>query len=574
MNGRSPDEVTGTGPASSLGDVGQTRLAVALQAAQLGLWEWEPATGAILWDARSTAIFGFQGRTVTGTIADVDAAVDPRDRERLSRVLQESVATAGSVEVEFRTRWPDGSEHWVNARGQALVDTDGHVVRLLGTNADVTEARAAAHQQVLDAAAMAGLVAVATDLGEAHTESAVLQVVTDRGTPLLGAQAMGLALLDHDRPGVRTLATAFDAEFLADVAHLPPSVRLPLVDTSTTGRSHFLPDLAATVPEFPDAAHIYARTGTEASASVALHGAGGTVVGALSVAFAEPHEWREAEERLLVAFAALTSQALQRLAARAAEAAAGALAARFTETLQKTLLTWTPPAQDDLQVAVRYVPSSHHTRVGGDWYDVFTTAGGELNLVIGDVTGHDQQAAAAMAQLRNLLRGIAHATDAGPAAVLTALDRAVADLRVGVLATLVVAQVRSESGTVRMRWSNAGHPPPLLLAPDGAARYLDAESNLLLGLEPATVRFEHEVVLAAGSSVVLTTDGLVERRGVHLQRGLDWLAQATADLARERVGPVADHLCDGLLALTGEDLEDDVALLALHVAADPSGVTA
>ncbi len=89
---------------------------------------------------------------------------------------------------------------------------------------------------------------------------------------------------------------------------------------------------------------------------------------------------------------------------------------------------------------MRYVPAAHHTRVGGDWYDVFTTAGGVLNVVIGDVTGHDQQAAAAMAQLRNLLRGIAHSADAGPAATLTALDRAISDLHVGVLATVVVAR--------------------------------------------------------------------------------------------------------------------------------------
>lgn len=567
VSGRSPDEVTGAGPAPSVGDAGQTRLSVALEAAQLGLWEWEPETGSVVWDPRSTVMFGYGDRAATGTVADVDASVDPRDRQRVHLVMQEAVATAGSVEVEFRTRWSDGSEHWVHARGQALVDTAGRVVRVVGTNADVTAAHADAQERAADAAAMAGLVAVATDLGDAHTEAAVLQVVTDRGTPLLGAQAMGLALIDHDEPGVRTLATAFDAEFLADHAHLAPTVRLPLVDTAITGRAHFLADLAATVPEFPDAATVYSRTGTEASAAVPLHGAGGSVVGALSVAFAETHRWRPAERRLLEAFAALTSQALQRLSARAAEAAAAARAARFTETLQKTLLTWSPPDDGGLQVAVRYVPAAHHTRVGGDWYDVFTTAGGVLNVVIGDVTGHDQQAAAAMAQLRNLLRGIAHSADAGPAEILTALDRAVADLHVGVLATVVVAQVRRDVTGVRLLWSNAGHPPPLIVDAAASARFLDAESDLLLGLQPETERHEHEVDLPEGSTLVLCTDGLVERRGVHLQRGMDWLAVAATDLVRSGALPRADGICDGLLDLVGQDLEDDVALLALHVAA-------
>ncbi len=162
MSGRSPDEVTGAGPAPSVGDAGPARLAVALEAAQLGLWEWEPETGSVVWDPRSTVMFGYGDRAPTGTVADVDASVDPRDRQRVHLAMQQAVATAGSIEVEFRTRWSDGSEHWVHARGQALVDTDGRVVRVVGTNADVTAAHADAQERAADAAAMAGLVAVAT----------------------------------------------------------------------------------------------------------------------------------------------------------------------------------------------------------------------------------------------------------------------------------------------------------------------------------------------------------------------------------------------------------------------------
>ncbi len=120
---------------------------------------------------------------------------------------------------------------------------------------------------------------------------------------------------------------------------------------------------------------------------------------------------------------------------------------------------------------------------------------------------------------------------------------------------------------VRLLWANAGHPPPLLVDASATARFLDAESDLLLGLQPETVRHEHEVDLPEGSTLVLCTDGLVERRSVHLQRGLDWLAVASSDLVRSGALPVADGVCDGLLELVGEDLEDDVALLALHVAA-------
>jgi serine phosphatase RsbU (regulator of sigma subunit) len=229
--------------------------------------------------------------------------------------------------------------------------------------------------------------------------------------------------------------------------------------------------------------------------------------------------------------------------------------------LQRSLLT-EPPEAGHLQVAVRYLPAASLAQVGGDWYDAFLLGDGRMALVIGDVTGHDRHAAAAMAQVRNVLRGVAHSKRESPAAVLSALDRALLDLQVATLATGVLATVeQGETGDRLLRWSNAGHPPPLLIDPDGTVTVLEREPDLLLGVDPSAPRCDHTQLLAPGSTVFLYTDGLVERRGAVLDEGTAWLVGA---LARWAHLPL-EELCDRLLAELDGAVDDDVAVLAVRV---------
>ncbi|WP_345711494.1 GAF domain-containing SpoIIE family protein phosphatase, partial [Kineococcus glutinatus] len=236
---------------------------------------------------------------------------------------------------------------------------------------------------------------------------------------------------------------------------------------------------------------------------------------------------------------------------------------RMAEGLQRSLLT-APVEPDHVQVVVRYQPAAAAAQVGGDWYDAFVQPDGGTVLVIGDVMGHDIAAAAAMSQVRSLLRGIAYATGASPAAVLSSLDAAMQGLAVDTTATAVVARLeRDGAGGTRLRWSNAGHPPPLLLTPDGAVATLDGRrAHLLLGIAPDFPRTDEEVPVERGSTVLLYTDGLVERRGQPLDEGLLRLREAVADLA----GAGLDELCDGVLArLLPAQPEDDVALVAVRL---------
>lgn len=242
---------------------------------------------------------------------------------------------------------------------------------------------------------------------------------------------------------------------------------------------------------------------------------------------------------------------------------------RAAETLQRSLLT-EPVQPAGFELAVRYVPAARETQVGGDWYDVFDLPDGSTLLVIGDVAGHDSHAAATMGQLRGMLRGIAYSGSAEPAALLGQLDGAIAGLGLGALATVVVGRLERPAddgeGTV-LRWASAGHLPPLLRDPDGAVRPLDARADLLLGVDASRPRTEHEVLLEPGSTLLLYTDGLVERRDQVFDDGVDLLAAALGELRDRPVG----ELCDALLArLVPDGAEDDVALLAVCLRPCPS----
>ena len=235
------------------------------------------------------------------------------------------------------------------------------------------------------------------------------------------------------------------------------------------------------------------------------------------------------------------------------------------EVLQRSLLTRLPePA--DLEIVARYLPSAQEAQVGGDWYDAFVQPNGATVLAIGDVMGHDMSAAAAMGQVRNILRGVGYDSDDSPAGLLRRVDAAIRGLAVDTLATAVVARLEDPVGLGNggrvLRWSNAGHPPPLLFRADGTVSTLSEFGDLLLGLEPGSGREDHIARLEPGDTLLLYTDGLVERRDSPLEHGLARLRQAVAALA----GKPLPLFCDELLArVLPAAREDDVALVAVRV---------
>jgi PAS domain S-box-containing protein len=270
---------------------------------------------------------------------------------------------------------------------------------------------------------------------------------------------------------------------------------------------------------------------------------------------------------VVVSFRDLTERlAAQRQAAELAELAARAANERaLSDRLQQSLLT-PPPEPDHLQIAVRYRPAAHEAQVGGDWYDAFLQPDGATMLVIGDVVGHDSSAAAAMGQLRGLLRALAYGNDQGPAATLTRVEHAAEGLAVTTMATGVLARIERHpdvpvSGTRVLRWSNAGHLPPILLAPDGTVTELTSPPELMLGIDPEATRTDHTVDLPDHHTLLLVTDGLVERRDIDLDEGMSRLREALRDLGRR---PLEELLDTVLARLVPDAGADDVAIVAVR----------
>jgi serine phosphatase RsbU (regulator of sigma subunit) len=240
---------------------------------------------------------------------------------------------------------------------------------------------------------------------------------------------------------------------------------------------------------------------------------------------------------------------------------------RLAEGLQRSLLT-APPQPDHAEIVVRYRPAVEAAEVGGDWYDAFLQPSGATVVVIGDVVGHDTAAAAAMGQLRGMLRGIAYRDGPGPAAVLTELDAAIQGLGMGTMATAAIARVEQTpeeraAGLTRLRWSNAGHPPPLLLHEDGRVEELATpRAELMLGVDPSARRTDSVVTVRRGATLLLYTDGLVEDRDLPLDDGIARLRSAVTELAGEPLAVLCDQVIE---RLRPEGLQDDVALVAIRL---------
>jgi GAF domain-containing protein/anti-sigma regulatory factor (Ser/Thr protein kinase) len=269
----------------------------------------------------------------------------------------------------------------------------------------------------------------------------------------------------------------------------------------------------------------------------------GRVLGVLHVGSLTPRDFT-AEDRDLLQHAADR-------AALAIEHAQLSERRRLAEALQRRLLPQRITGIPGVEIASRYLPAGES--LGGDWYDAFALAPGKIVLAVGDVVGHGLAAAATMAQLRTALR--AYAIDGHPAAeVVARVNRMMWHLGPSSMTTLAYLVV--DPAAERVELVTAGHPPPLVIGPDGTAEYLPLTGGIALGASGAA-RYEsrtHELPL--GATVMLYTDGLVERRGQSIDDGLERLRA----VAGETADPEA--LCRAVSArLVPERPADDIAII-------------
>lgn len=227
------------------------------------------------------------------------------------------------------------------------------------------------------------------------------------------------------------------------------------------------------------------------------------------------------------------------------------------ETLQRSLLPERLPRIDGVDLAARYIPAGTGAGVGGDWYDAIELRDGRVAVIVGDVVGHGLRAAAMMGQLRNACRAYALA-ESSPAEVLVRLNRLVTSGEDDVMATVLYLVLDRETGQVV--YTSAGHPPPLVVGPQGAS-FLDGGRSVPVGATESAVFREGSAELPEQSTLFLYTDGLVERRDVALDDRLAQLRAATAVIGGE-LSDVCEQVLSGVLGTRSPS--DDVALLAVR----------
>jgi len=549
------------------------RVELAIDAAEIGSFDYDLVSGRLVWDDRLVEIFGYDRDSFDETIDAFTARLHPDDRARTLEAMRDAVETSGEYDAEFRIVLPSGQTRWVQARGRGLADDRGNPVRLLGAAFDTTrqrgdDARVARVLETMNAAFFAldpewrftyvnaeaerllerpreELLgnsiwttfpeALGTEFEENYRGAAasLQERVFEAYFPPLAAwyevrawpspDGLSVYFLDVSERRAAEESARRGAERLAVIAEVASTVSDALGDpageeeavrrmaravvpvlgdwviASLVGEDGRLHDVASwhADPAMREAAELYSCLRLAAMTSTAPIVEALRSGQAMVVADVQAAVGRTLQGEVRAVFDRLAPRTAVALALRARGRTLGALSIyrsagrsaadaddvatarevadrvalaldnsrlyeqqrRLAEGLQRSLLT-APPEPDHAEIVVRYQPAMQAAEVGGDWYDAFLQPDGATMVVIGDVVGHDTEAAAAMGQLRGMLRGIAYRDAAPPSAVLTELDVAIQGLGMGTMATATIARVeQTPERRPRARRGCAGRTP-------------------------------------------------------------------------------------------------------------------
>ncbi|GAA1257887.1 SpoIIE family protein phosphatase [Kitasatospora nipponensis] len=530
----------------------------AMSANGFGCFEWDPATGRFTLDACGLEVFDLRPDEYDGMAHSLSPRIPADEVARLLDLVEDIAAGRGdSYSSYFRVRRRDGSIRWTHTQGQVLRDPDGGGARVVGVVRDAT--RELAHSAMRLTAEEewqrqeAALREVARALADALTVDDVVAVLTgERSMHRLGAQGITLGVLDQGRMRLVGAVGKVNVR-IREVHRARLTEPWPLNDVVRSGEAAFFTSRPAFLRRYPDLAEQLTDSSATAAAFLPLT-AQGRPIGALALVYEGRRVFSSEDRTLLTTLASAIAQSLQRamLVDQSREIAAG---------LQNAMLPRRLPTLTGGVLAVRYRTARVGTWIGGDWYDAVQLVDGSVGVAIGDVQGHDTEAAAVMGQLRIAMTAYA-AEGHSVQSVLKRASGFLTELHADRFATCLYAQVSLATGAVRA--ASAGHLPPMVRHADGTVEQIEVAGGPPLGLPaewgpPLYPRTTFH--LAPGDSLLLYSDGLVERPGEDLDQGLDRLAEVLA-AGPARPAALADHLRDTL----GERLEaeDDAALLILH----------
>jgi serine phosphatase RsbU (regulator of sigma subunit) len=331
---------------------------------------------------------------------------------------------------------------------------------------------------------------------------------------------------------------------------IPLDAPLPL-SQAAGGRVVLLPDLDAYRDEFPDLVADTVAAGFQATASVPLSRADGSPLGAIGFAWIEPTRFDAKLEAALRAVAHLCTETIERAERYEAEH-------ELIVELQDRLLGDIPTLRG-IQASARYLPATAAPLVGGDWYEGLLLGESKIAVVVGDITGHGVAAAADMALIRGMMSALLHA-GIGVSDVFREVSGVLAQRKGMLLATAALAIIDVAADT--LTFATAGHPPPLLLLPDGQVRVLSTANAPIIGVS-TTRAIADTAAFGPGAQLVMYTDGLVERRDRTFNVGVDEAVHHLATLP-ERLSN-RDLLDSLLTALVGDNKpEDDIAIVVIE----------
>lgn len=390
---------------------------------------------------------------------------------------------------------------------------------------------------------------LAARLSRSLSGAEVGQALLEQLPPFTGTTAGAVLLLDDESERLHLLAAdGYRPAQLAAFAEVDLSARSAVADAVHRGEPAWLPSPLA----WRDDPITSSFGSVGRAAAIVPLVADRRVVGVMVLVHPGVRSFYEDERSLLTTVAALAARALNRARRYDAEHDAAVV-------LQRALLPAVIPEVSDVSVALRYLPATGGLAVGGDWYDVFALGDGRIGVVVGDVVGRGVKAAAAMGRLRSALRALAEVLPE-PAALLRAFERHVPDIPDALCATMVYAVVDPAAG--RLSYVRAGHPPPLLVRRDGA-ELLDGAVSPPLGVTGGTPATAVTLAIEPGDTLVLYTDGIVERRGEPVTAGLERLRSVGAAAA----GLDAEACCDRIVAelLGDEGHADDAAVVVVRL---------
>ncbi|MGI5121152.1 SpoIIE family protein phosphatase [Marinactinospora thermotolerans] len=505
------------------------------------LWTLDLSTGEL------GELFGPSplGRLLAGDNRTLEECLARVHRDDIARLRDAMEASYQGRDYEQRFRMFDqvGEERWLHARARYL-DSGGP--RLVGVVDDVTEhvqlVRRLADRRRIEATKGRRVNELAAKLVSATTVDEVAGLLTEQFAPIFDSDAAGIVLVEDGKLTVRPVGGSVSEAVRMIDGRPADDPSLPVGAVLQDRQPRFFESRAELLDRFPDTEELLHRVEGQSWAIVPVFGDSRVALGVWAVSWNQPHHAAPDERALMLTLAGLAGQALQRVSHQQAEL-------ELADAVQRRMLPPQLPEFPDLDIAVRYLPSRAGWRVCGDFYDAIELPGDRIGLVVGDVQGHGVEAAAAMGQIRVAFR--AYATNQiDPGVVLAETNRLLSETGEIVFATCGYLVLDLNNGEMQAAWAGQ---PPAIIATSESFEVWAPETGPPVGVDgdskyPVTSRR-----LAAGETLLMCSDGLVESSELHMEEGLRQVGVALQNMATD-LHAAATSLADLTPAGRGDDI--------------------